>query len=198
MEPMAVVIRAATQADLHDILTIYEYYVTNTVVSFLVKQPPIEYIQSRYDAAVERGLPYLVAVETGSAGSSSTIVGFTYASAFRGFMLGYGHSVEVTVFCHQAYRNRGVGGRMMRQLFAHLREKKHVSREAGHEDEPREFEVKQVLAIMALDEAVAEDGRAVREWYVKQGFEEVGHLRKVGFKQDRWYGFQELVEEKKC
>lgn len=68
-------VRPATKEDMPQILKIYEYYVLNTVISFLIKPPPLEYLVSRYEASLERNLPYLVAVEQSQ--GEEKIIGYT-------------------------------------------------------------------------------------------------------------------------
>ena len=182
---MAVHIRSASESDLSQIWSIYEYYVLNTVLSFLIEKPPIDYIKSRFEATLERGLPYLVAQQNIS-DSASKIIGYAYASPFRGFMLGYGHSVEVTIFCHPDHICQGVGSSLMRELLSLLKQTKHVSKELGYEDQPREFEIKTVMAIMAVDDQREDKGLGLRDWYRKWGFSEVGRLKHIGFKKGRW------------
>jgi L-amino acid N-acyltransferase YncA len=178
---MTIEVRQADIKDLPQIQAIFAYYVLNTVVSFLVQAPPPDYIKSRFEDSRKRGLPYLVAVEAGSV----EVVGYTYASAFRGFMLGYGHSVEMTVFCHPDHRNKGIGGQLMGELLKALRSTKHISQEAGHEDNIVKFTIKKVFAVMAVDNTAAKGGLELRDWYLKWGFEEVGRLKGVGFKKGR-------------
>jgi L-amino acid N-acyltransferase YncA len=182
---MAIRVRPASQSDLIQIHEIYQYYVVNTVITFLINKPPIDYIKSRFEATRERGLPYLVAEQHGSE-CTSQVVGYAYASPFRGFMLGYGHSVEMTIFCHPDHVGQGVGSSLMMELLRLLKEMKHVSRELGHEDQPKEFAIKNVMAVMAVDDEKEDKGLGLRDWYVKWGFAEVGRLKKIGFKNGRW------------
>jgi L-amino acid N-acyltransferase YncA len=182
---MATRTRPASESDLAKIHSIFEYYVLNTVVTFLINKPPLDYIKSRFEATLERGLPYLVAQQTVSDGTSQ-IVGYAYASPFRGFMLGYGHSVEITIFCHPNNVGQGVGSALMRELLRLLKETKHISREAGYEDHPQEFEIKSVMAIMSVDDEREDNGLGLRDWYVTRGFSEVGRLKRIGFKKGRW------------
>jgi len=178
-------IRPATEADLPQIREIFEHYVLNTVVSFLIQRPPLSYITRRYEDTIERNLPYLVAVQSTS--GSEKVVGYAYASAFRGFMLGYGHSVEITIFCDPNHVGKGVGSLLMKELLSQLRKTKHVSKEASHDEQPHEFEIKRVMAVMAVDDTAPGNGLALRDWYLKWGFEEVGRLKKIGFKNGREY-----------
>ncbi|EXJ82586.1 hypothetical protein A1O3_06399 [Capronia epimyces CBS 606.96] len=177
---MTIIVRPATHADLPQVREIFEHYVLNTVVSFLVQRPPPDYIQGRFQDITSRNLPYLVAVDDGG-----QVLGYSYVSAFRGYMLGYGHTVELSLFCHPQHRNKGVGSQLLQQLLQTLRTTKHVTKEVGHEDHPVEFEVKKLLAIMAVDETAPNQGLALRDWYLKWGFEEVGRLKGVGWKQGR-------------
>jgi phosphinothricin acetyltransferase len=175
---MAITVRNASEEDLPQIQEIFEHYVLNTIVSFLVQKPPPNYIVSRFRETTARNLPYLVALD-----DSDQVVGYSYASAFRGFMLGYGHTVEISLFCHPQHTKKGVGSQMMKRLIALLRCAKHVTREVGHEDSPQEHDVKKVMAIMSVDQNAAGGGLAVRDWYKRWGFEEVGRLKGVGSKK---------------
>jgi L-amino acid N-acyltransferase YncA len=177
---MAFTVRAATKDDLSQVCEIFEYYVVNTMVSFLVRPPPPDYIASRFHEITARNLPYLVAVD-----GQNRVLGYAYASAFRGFMLGYAHTVEISLFCLPGSTNKGIGSLMIRRLIEDLRSTKHVAREIGHEQSPQEHAVKKVLAIMAVDEEAPGGGLALRDWYTRRGFEEVGRLKGVGFKKGR-------------
>lgn len=179
---MAVTVRPATVADLPQVHEIFEHYVLNTVLSFLVQQPPQDYIRHRFEDVISRKLPYLVAVD-----AKGQVVGYTYAGAFRGHMLGYGHTVEISLFCHPQHTNEGIGSRLLQQLIQTLRATKHVTKEAGHGDNPVEFDVRKVLAVMAVDETAPKQGLALRDWYLRWGFEEVGRLKGVGCKNGRMY-----------
>ena len=182
---MAVQIRPAEEADLGAIHSIFAYYVKNTVVSFLINDPPRGYVKSRFNSSRARNLPYLVA-ELREPNGAAKVVGYTYASAFRGFMLGYGHTVEMTIFCHPDHTKVGIGGAMMKELLRRLENTKHQSHEDGHEDNEQTFEIKRVIAVMSIDDKAEGGGMALRDWYLKWGFEVMGRLSNVGFKDKRW------------
>jgi L-amino acid N-acyltransferase YncA len=178
---MPITIRSAELADIDQVRSIFEYYVVNTVLSFVIQKPPEEYVRSRYEASKQRQLPYLVAVDS----EAGKVVGYAYASSFRGFMLGYGHTVEMTIFCHPDRRGQGTGNLLMKAILGELRQTKHLSHEVGYEENVVEFDVKNVLAIMAIDESGPKGGLALRDWYLRYGFEEVGRLKGVGWKLGR-------------
>ena len=178
---MSTIIRPASCDDLPQVREIFEHYVLNTVASFLIQRPPPDYISSRFDEITARNLPYLVAVD-----NHGSVLGYSYAAAFRGYMQGYGHTVEVSLFCHPQYINKGIGSQMIKRLLELLRTTKHLTREVGH-DEPLESDVKKVMAIMAVDEEGTGHGLALRDWYKQWGFVEVGRLRGVGSKKGKVY-----------
>ena len=60
-----------------------------------------------------RGLPYLVAVEKMAEDANETVVGHTYLSPFRGHMLSYGPTVELSLFVHPDYQSRNIGSRLL-------------------------------------------------------------------------------------
>ncbi|EDN03263.1 predicted protein [Histoplasma mississippiense (nom. inval.)] len=109
-------IRSATESDLHQIHSIFTHYVQNTVVTFRVNKPPFSYIGKRFHEAQERGLPYLVAVEKSGQDNPShegnpteKVCGYTLASAFRGYMLAYAPTVEMSLLVHPDYQSQGIG-----------------------------------------------------------------------------------------
>ncbi|KAK2772527.1 hypothetical protein FQN53_004614 [Emmonsiellopsis sp. PD_33] len=187
---MAIKIRPAIQQDLPQIHAIYTQYVLNTVVTFLVNKPPQSYTTEKFHTAQERGLPYLVAVEESEAGSEK-VCGYTQASPFRGYMLSYGPTVELSLFVHPDYRCRGIGNRLLAALLEALKTTKHRTCEfegdAEHEVKPEDGAVvKNLLAVMAVDSTGRNGGEGLRDWYVQRGFVERGRLKEVGFKMGQW------------
>lgn len=180
--PMTIIIRQAAESDLAQVRDIFEHYVLNTVISFLTQKPSLDYVVSRYKDSISRQLPYFVAVDPAQDGK---VVGYTCASAFRGHMLGYGHTVEITLMCHSQYTGQGIGSLLISQLLAQLKETTHLTKEVGYDDHPVGFPVKKVMAIMAIDESAANQGLGLRDWYKRWGFEEVGRLKGVGSKMGR-------------
>ena len=85
---MSLKVRPATKQDLPQVRDIYEYYVLNTVISFLSQAPPLDYVTSRYEESIARRLPYLVAVDDSSEEESvlAYAVSTTSRDSFRRFL----------------------------------------------------------------------------------------------------------------
>ena len=179
-------IRDGIEHDLESLWKIYEYYRAETVITFRVKDLPLAAMVSKFHDVVDNEhLPYLVAL------NGDTVVGYTFASGFRSYMIGYAQTVEMSLFCHPEFVGRGVGGKLLKGLLERLETAKHLRREAFHEDEVVESDIKQVIAVMAIDEERM--GLGLRDWYEKHGFTQVGHLKNVGFKHGRLYANQSFA-----
>nr|KMM66491.1 hypothetical protein CPAG_02830 [Coccidioides posadasii RMSCC 3488] len=192
----SVSIRPATLSDLPGIHAIYSHYVHNSVLTFLIHEPPLSYIAGIYNSTRSRGLPFYVAHIDQLRESKEKIIGYACASPFRGNLLGYASTVELTLFIHPEHQSQGVGSRLFSSIVSSLQgETRHLARE--FEDDPtREVRyeadggqgarVKTLLAIMAVDIDGKAKGMGLRDWYVQRGFTEVGRLKEVGFKKGRW------------
>ncbi|PGH18354.1 hypothetical protein AJ79_00420 [Helicocarpus griseus UAMH5409] len=195
---MAIKVRPATESDIPQIHSIYTHYSLNTVVTFLINTPPLSYTARKFDTAQERGLPFLVAVEqaegengSAKANTPDKICGYAQASPFRGYMLAYGPTVELSLFVHPDYQSHGIGSTLLSALIEVLKETKHRPYEfAGdpeHEVSIQEgVQVKSLLAVMAVNSEGKNGGEGLRDWYVKRGFIERGRMKEVGFKFGKW------------
>lgn len=197
---MSFKIRPATEADMPQVLAINTHYVLHTVVTFLQNPAPLSSYVAKFKDITTRGLPFLVAVndETNvdeAAVQQETVIGYTYLSPFRGALLSYGPSVELSLFVHKDHTSCGVGSVLLSTLLGSLQggKVKHLAREhAGYPD----YEVltpgcgvpvQNVIACMSLDtEEGKEGGEGLRKWYEKRGFVERGRLKGIGFKKGRW------------
>jgi L-amino acid N-acyltransferase YncA len=187
-------IRAATMLDLPQVQSIFNYYVTTSVMTFQINPVEPTYFFAKLDEAKTLGLPYLVAIEPlhndhcngerkGAGEELAKVLGYTYASGFRNFKEGYKHTVEITIFIHPDFQSQGIGSRLLVALLNALH---HVSIPADT-FRPR---VKEIIACMAIDTETKDGkrGEGLREWYEKRGFREVGRMANVGWKFERWLG----------
>ncbi|EFW18117.1 hypothetical protein D8B26_004967 [Coccidioides posadasii str. Silveira] len=169
----SVSIRPATLSDLPGIHAIYSHYVHNSVLTFLIHEPPLSYIAGIYNSTRSRGLPFYVAHIDQLRESKEKIIGYACASPFRGNLLGYASTVELTLFIHPEHQSQGF--------------EDDPTREVRYEaDGGQGARVKTLLAIMAVDIDGKAKGMGLRDWYVQRGFTEVGRLKEVGFKKGRW------------
>ena len=139
------------------ITTIYAHHVLHGLASFEIEPPSEDDMQRRLDI-VSRNYPYLVAECAGE------VVGYAYASPYR-LRPAYRHTAENSVYLHPAWSGRGIGRQLMSALLA--------------ECEARGL--RQIVAVIG-DSA----NFASIALHKSLGFREVGVLRSVGFKFDRW------------
>jgi phosphinothricin acetyltransferase len=159
-------IRAATAADAAALARIYNYYITDTVVTFEESPVSTEDMAARLAETATLNLPWLVAQK------SAAVQGYAYASRWKG-RCAYRHSVEVTVYVDHEAVGQGLGTQLYTGLFAELgRGPCHVA--IGGITLPNE-------ASVALHE--------------KFGMHKVAHFSEVGHKFGRWLdvGYWQLV-----
>jgi L-amino acid N-acyltransferase YncA len=194
-------IRPATENDIPQVHAIYSHYVNNTVLTFMQNPPPLESMVSKFKhITAVRGLPYLLAVEV----ANDTVLGYTYLSPFRGTMISYGPSVELSLFLHPQYSCQGLGTSLLSALLSSLGPYSYANGEsAGRSDgvwhraiEHAGYQyyeviadsipIRNVIACMALDPEAKDGGEGLRRWYEKRGFVETGRLKGVGYKKMKW------------
>ena len=150
-------IRAASRADLPDILAIYNEVIRNSTAVFSDKEVSLEDRERWFDAKMAQGFPVLVAADP------SGVAGFGTFGEFRSWP-GYRQSVEHSVHVRSDRRRRGVGRALVLALIDGAAVmQKHVM-------------------IAGID---AENVTSI-SLHQSLGFEVVGHLREVGRKFGRW------------
>jgi len=151
-------VRSSTPEDLGEILRIYRHYVLNTSSTFEVEAPTREEMAKRRASVLALGLPYL-ACEAGG-----VLVGYAYANAYRP-RAAYRFTVEDSIYVDPAYAGRGCGLALLSALIA----------------ECEQGPWQQMIAVIGDSSNAASIGL-----HKKVGFREVGILRSVGFKFERW------------
>ena len=154
----APVIRDATDADFHSIQAIYAHHVLTGVASFEETPPSVDDLRQRRAAVLSHGLPYIVAIVDGE------IAGYAYATLYRP-RIAYRFTIEDSIYIDDACRGRGVGRALLAELIERC------------EQGPW----RQMIAV------IADGGRGGSlSLHSNAGFELVGTLKAVGFKQGRW------------
>lgn len=108
------VIRTLQLADIAPITAIYGHYVSTSTASFETVPPGEEEMKRRAAAALDRGLPYLVAEAGGR------VAGFAYAVPYRP-RAAYARTLESSVYVAQDTAGRGIGRLLMENLIAECR-----------------------------------------------------------------------------
>jgi L-amino acid N-acyltransferase len=150
-------IRDASQADAQGILKIYNDAVAHTTAIWNDQPSSLEARIAWLTERQQSGYPVLVAA------AGPDILGYASFGAFRAWD-GYRYTVEHSVYVDGAARRMGVGRALMDRLVARARDMgKHVM----------------VAGIEAANEPSL-------RLHARLGFGQVGHLRSVGRKFDRW------------
>ncbi|KAJ5622401.1 hypothetical protein N7528_005633 [Penicillium herquei] len=173
--------REAELADLPEIREINTYYILHTSLTFMRSPPPLETYESEWHDLKTRGLPFFVAVDdTVSTSDKIGVVGYTSLSPFRGHLLSYAPTVELSLFVHPDHQS---------QKLHHSVEEIHNDQETGVEEAIQvnaPSQVRNIIAVMAVDPEGMDSGETLRRWYMRRGFVERGRLEKVGFKRGHW------------
>ncbi|GAA5039292.1 GNAT family N-acetyltransferase [Microbacterium fluvii] len=159
--PFSYEIRPATEQDLPDIREIYNYYVTNSVVTFDEKKWSHAQWREKFAYLHKLDMPFLVAQSP-----SGNIIGYALVQPMSQ-KSAYRYSVENSIYLGQAAAGKGLGRALLEALIA-------ACEEAG---------IREMVAI--ISDKGAEASVALHS---KLGFEEVGRMGRVGFKFGRWLG----------
>ncbi len=151
-------VRPSTDADVAAIARIYAHYVRSSTATFELEAPSDCEIARRRAAILAMALPYVV-VETGDG-----VAGYAYANIYRP-RPAYRFTVEDSIYVDPSMVGQGLGRNLLAALIGRC----------------REGPWRQMVAVIG-DSANSVSIRLHRSF----GFREVGTLRAVGFKFDRW------------
>jgi L-amino acid N-acyltransferase YncA len=154
-------IRPAETGDIPDIREIYNYYVTNSVVTFDEKKWTIAQWREKFDHLQHLGLPILVAISP-----SGQLLGYALAQPWAG-KSAYRYTVEDSIYLGPGATGKGLGKALLQALIEACEEKG----------------IRELVAV--ISDKGAEGSIALHE---KLGFVEVGRMGRVGFKFGRWLG----------
>jgi len=151
-------IQPAAEADLEAVRRIYEHDVLNGTASFEIDPPDLESIRERWQRACRAGLPFLVAH------GDNEVVAFAYALPYRP-RPAYRYTVEHSIYVAPSWRRQGIGECLLDCLV----------------DALELCGVREIVGIIG-DSA----NRASLLAHQRAGFRQVGTLKNVGWKFDRW------------
>jgi len=154
--PPTPTIRLAAQSDLASINEIYNHYVLHSTCTYQ-EEPSTATEREGWFAAHWPLHPVTVAVEDGRVVGWASLSPFHARSAYR-------RTVENSVYVHPDFQRRGIGSLLLADSIERAKVLGHHTIVAG-------IDAEQAPSV-AL--------------HRKLGFEQVGHLREVGFKFGRW------------
>jgi phosphinothricin acetyltransferase len=160
-QPFAFSIRPAEDRDIPDIREIYNYYVTNSVVTFDEKAWKIAQWREKFEHLTKLGMPFLVAESP-----SGQVLGYALVQPWKS-KSAYRYTVEDSIYLGQAAAGKGLGSALLGALLE-------ACEEAG---------IREVVA--AISDKGADASIRLHE---KFGFAEVGRMGRVGYKFNRWLG----------
>lgn len=150
-------IRPVSLDDAPRIAEIYNYYVTDTVITFEEEIVSADEYVDRIKNVLSKGLPWIVAEVDGK------LVGYAYATEWR-TRVAYRFTVETAVYLDHQEVGNGSGSALYRALIEELKS--------------RGF--KTIMGLVALPNPVSQ------KLHEKFGFKKVGEYKQVGRKFDRW------------
>ena len=151
-------IRRVLEQDIITITEIYNYYISDTVVTFETETISPENILDRISKIQSDDLPWLVAEN-----DIGKVIGYAYASKWRE-RFAYRFSVEVTVYLSPNSLGKGVGTQLYEALFSELKN----------------------CSIHSVIGGITLPNQASVALHEKFGFTKVAHFKEVGFKFNQW------------
>ena len=155
------VIRPVTLEDCDAIREIYNFYVSESLISFEEEPTDIQYWHEKLNLLDELGLPFIVAVS-----DSLELLGFAYLAPWRQ-KSAYRTTAENSIYLKKSAVGNGLGPLLLGELLR-------LGKLAG---------IKEVVAV--ISDSGAETSI---EMHKKFGFKKMGHLPRVGFKPNNWLG----------
>ena len=138
---------------------IYNYYIINSYSNFEEKKLTFNQFHLNYKNIIKNKLPYIVAL------SEKKVVGLAYLNTFRE-KSGYRFAFENSIYVHDQYTRQGIGYKLLKELL-------YISK--NHKN------IKLIVAVIG-----SIDSKGSLKLHKKLGFKEMGVLKKIGFKKNKW------------
>ena len=158
---MALLIRQATEADLTNILDVFNDALINTTAVYqdVPHTPDIRF--KWYNDRIQSGYPVIIAE------LDNEFAGFASYGTFRAGA-GYRYTAEHSVYITANHRGKGIGKALVLELI-------NIARQNGLH-----------TLITGIDSSI----EASIKLHLSLGFTEVAHFKQVGYKFDRWLGLK--------
>lgn len=154
---MALLIRAATEADIPDILELINDAILHSTAIYQDALQTVEMRTEWYHHRLQAGYPVIVAEVDGQ------FAGFASYGEFRhGY--GYRFTVEHSVYISAGRQGKGIGKSLVKELIT-------IARDKG---------------LHSIIAGIDADTTASINMHLSLGFKEIAHLTQVGYKFGRW------------
>jgi L-amino acid N-acyltransferase YncA len=151
-------IRAAHLNDLEAITQLYAHEVLHSTSTFEITPPDQAQMQTRFQDITHKGLPFLVCER------HNEILGFAYAAPHRA-RAAYLYTLENSIYVSPKAQNQGVGALLLEALL----------------NQCKALGYKQMIAVIG-----GADNIASQKLHEKAGFEQIGIMKQVGYKLNRF------------
>jgi phosphinothricin acetyltransferase len=162
-------IREAREDDAEAVATIYAHHVLHGTASYDLEPPPTDFHRGKIGRIRASGWPFIVAEV------DRRVAGYAYVTQFRD-RAAYRFTAEDSIYVHPDLMGRGIGRQLLKALLGR-------SADCGF---------RTIIAVIGGAEP------ASIALHKALGFEEVGRLRAVGWKHERWldsvYMQRDLIE----
>lgn len=162
----APILRPMTEADLPEVLAIYNEVILHTTAVYSEQPHTLEMRKSWYEDRLKAGFPVIVVEVDGQ------VAGFGSYGHFRAWPC-YRYTAEHSVYVHENYRGKGISKLLLTDL----------------------IDKAKAAGLHALVAGIDSENTASLHLHRSYGFEQVAHFKEVGFKFNRWLDliFMELL-----
>lgn len=150
-------LRMACLDDAEGIVNVYRPYVLETTITFEYDVPSVEEYRQRIKNVLVK-YPFLIAEMDGE------IVGFSYASAFKG-RAAYDWSVETSIYVSMDCKRLGIG----KMLYTKLEE------------------ILKLMNIQNMNACITYPNPKSKAFHEAMGFKKAAHFDKCGYKFGEWH-----------
>ncbi|KTD59595.1 N-acyltransferase YncA [Legionella santicrucis] len=154
-------IRAATKNDWPQIVSIYNYYIVNSVFNFEQQVHSLKSLTLWFNNFLD-GSPHQLLVGTNK---QNIVIGYAATTPFSAIM-GYQSSFNISIYCNPKYRGVGLGSYLLNELIERS---------------------KLISFAHRLYAGVTVSNDLSMNLFQKFGFIKVAHFTEVGYKFDRYW-----------
>ena len=104
-----IVIRSIAKRDIKEVLSIYNYYIENSLGNFEENKVSLGNFTKLTNRIISKNLPFTVCC------NDKSIIGFAYLQEYRK-KSGYRFTYENSIYVHKDYTDKGIGNLLLKNL----------------------------------------------------------------------------------